>query len=94
MEPRIYSVYDRDGRLVLGVTDEPGEMGLTRPPEDDSEIIEISWATLQCYRLEAEPELLKLVVRAPDLPSFLDKLKSLRYRVVEGRPRPMTFARL
>ncbi len=91
---RIWSVYSREHRLVLGVSDEPGIFNFTRPTDDEVEPVECAFATLQCYDLAAEPEILNQLFAAYDLDSFLDRLTDRGFKVIEGRPQPMKFARL
>ncbi|MCC7382618.1 MAG: hypothetical protein IT384_12345 [Deltaproteobacteria bacterium] len=91
---RIWSVYDRDRRLVLAVADEPGIFNFSKPPDDDVEPIECEFATLQCYDTKAEPELLNIVLRCQDLEELLDELTNKGFAVIEGRPQPRKFARL
>jgi hypothetical protein len=93
-EPRIWSVLDRDHRLVLAVSDEPGIFNFTKPPEDDVDPVECEFATLQCYSLKAEPEMLRLLFAARDLEEFLETLMEQGYKVIEGRPRADRIARL
>ena len=91
---QIWSVYDRKDRLVLGVSDEPGIFNFTKPPEEEVDPVECDFATLQCYDLAAEPELLNILCRAVDLEEFLDVLIAKGFKVIEGRPQPSKFARL
>ena len=93
-DPRIWSVFDRDGRLVLAIADEPGEFNFARVPEDDVDPVECDFATVQCYTAEVEPQMLNLLFRSEDLEDFLERLREGRFRVVDGRPRPSKFARL
>lgn len=94
MEVRIWSVFDREGRLVVAVSDQPGEFNFSRIPDDDVEPIECAFCTVQCYATEQEPVVLTQLARSGDVEEFLDRLIEQKYRVVEGRPRPFTFARL
>ena len=91
---RIWSVFDREGRLVLALSDQPGEFNFTRVPEDDTDPVECEFATLQCYIAEAEPEMLNILFRSDDVDDFLERLRERRYRVIDGRPQPSKFARL
>jgi hypothetical protein len=93
-EPRIWSVFDREGRLVLALAEQPGEFNFARLPDDDVEPVECDFATVQCYSTEVEPQMLNLLFRATDLEDFLERLRGARYRVVEGRPKPYKIARL
>ncbi|MCA9549539.1 MAG: hypothetical protein KC933_05845 [Myxococcales bacterium] len=93
-EPRIWSVFDREGRLVLALAEQPGEFNFARLPDDDVEPVECPFATVQCYSTEQEPQMLNLLFKAADLDDFLERLQAARYRVVEGRPKPYKFARL
>lgn len=92
--PRIWSVYDRDHRLALAISDEPGIFNFARMPDESLDPVEIPYATLQCYDVKAEPELLTLAIRAQDLEELLDRLRQVGFKVIEGRPRAMKFARL
>ncbi len=93
-EPRVYSVLDREARLVLSLTDEPGHFHLSRPPEDPSTLIECSYATLQCYDARSEAELLRLVFQIQDFEELLENLKARGYRVIEGQIQASKIARL
>ncbi len=93
-EPRIWSVYDRNQRLVLALSDEPGIFNFTKIPDESLDPVEIPYATAQCYDSRAEPELLTLVSNASDLEELLDRLRRVGFKVIEGRPRAMKFARL
>lgn len=93
-EVRIWSVYNTDERLVLAMSNEPGEFNFTRVPDEDVDPIECSFATIQCYFSSEEPEILALLARASDLDDFIDRLVQKGYRVREGRPHPRKFARL
>lgn len=92
--PRIWSVYDRDHRLVLAISDEPGIFNFAHMPDESLDPVEIPYATLQCYDVKAEPELLTLTIKSQDLEELLDRLKHARFKVIDGRPRAMKFARL
>ena len=94
MTPRIWSVFDREGRLAVAVSDQPGEFNFTRIPDDDVEPVECSFCTVQCYASEQEPVILTQLARSGDVEEFLDRLREQKYRVVEGRPQPSKFARL
>jgi len=94
MGPQIWSVYSRDHRLVLGVSDEPGIFNFTRPTDEDVDPVECDFCTLQCYDLDAEPEILNLLFSVGDLEEFLDMLIMKGFKVIEGRPQPGKFARL
>lgn len=91
---QIWSIYDRDHRLVLAISDEPGIFNFARMPDDGLDPVEIPFATLQCYDPKAEPELLTHTVRSQDLEELLDRLRHAGFKVIEGRPRAMKFARL
>ncbi len=91
---QIWSVYNRDDRLVLALSDEPGEFNFTRLPDDDVDPIECPFATLQCYFTHEEPQILNLLFRSRNLEDFIDSLLSHGYKVRQGRPMPGRFARL
>ena len=91
---RIWSIYNRDDRLVLGLSDEPGIFNFTKPTDDDVAPIECEFATLQCYDLHAEPEILNILFASSDLEELLDRLSGRGFKVIEGRPQPRKFARL
>jgi len=91
---QIWSIYDREHRLVLAISDEPGIFNFAHIPDESLDPVEIPFATLQCYDVRAEPELLNLSVRARDLEELLDALRQAKFKVIEGRPRAMKFARL
>lgn len=93
-EPKIWSIYSREDRLILALSDEPGVFNFARAPADDMEPLECAYATLQCYDPKAEAEILDLMVRSTDLEDFLDRLHTARFKIREGRPRPSRFARL
>ena len=90
----IWSIYDRDHRLVLGISDDPGIFNFTKPTDDEVEPVECEFATLQCYSLKAEPELLNILFSVTDLEELLDRLIHAGFKVIEGRPQPSRFARL
>ncbi len=87
-------MYNRDDRLVLALADQPGEFNFAKMPDEDAEIVECSFATLQCYESKAEAELLNLLFRSQDIEEFLERLKANKYKVRPGRPQPYKFARL
>ena len=91
---QIWSVYNKDDRLVLALSNQPGEFNFTRLPDDDVEPIECPFATLQCYFTHEEPQILNLLFRARGLEDFIDSLLSHGYKVRQGRPTPSKFARL
>jgi hypothetical protein len=93
-QPRIWSIYNRDDRLILALSDEPGEFNFARVPDEDCDPVECAFATLQCYDVKAEPEMLNLLFRSTDLEDFLDRLRAAGHKVREGRPRPKKIARL
>lgn len=93
-DARIWSVYNKDDRLVLALSDEPGEFNFTRLPEEETDIVECSFATVQCYLTEVEPDALNILRKAVHLDDFLRLLKKRGYKVREGRPQPSKFARL
>lgn len=95
MDPvRIYSVLDREARLVLAISDEPGHFHLTRPPDVELVPIECAYATLQCYDARAEPDLLRMAFEAHDLEELLERLKARGFRVLDGRIQAKKIARL
>lgn len=79
---------------MVGLSDEPGEFNFTSLPDEEAGVLEIPYATVQCYLARVEPELLGLVTRADSIDGLLDALRRRGFRVVSGRPRPTTFARL
>ncbi len=91
---RVWSIYDREYRLVLAVSDEPGIFNFAKVPDESIEPIEISFATLQCYDVHAEPELLNIVMRCGGVDELLEGLSARGFKVIEGRPAPRRFARL
>ncbi len=93
-EARIWSVFDKNGRLVLAISDQPGEFNFTRMPDDDVDPVECKFATVQCYAGEVEPEVLNILFRCEDLEDFLEQLEEGKFRVQPGRPQPSKFARL
>jgi hypothetical protein len=94
VEVRIWSVFNRDERLVLALSDEPGEFNFTRLPDEEADIVECPFATLQCYDVKAESELLNLMYASGGVDDLLNRLVETGYRVVEGRPRVGRIARL
>lgn len=95
MDPaRIWSIYDRDDRLVLVISDQPGEFNFARLPDEGADPVECDFATLQCYTPKVEPEVLNLLFRCADVEEFLDRMKKRGFKVRAGRPRPYRFARL
>lgn len=91
---RIWSIYDQEYRLILALSDEPGEFNFARIPSEQCAPVRCDFATLQCYDLKSEPDILTLLHRAMDLEDFLERLKRRGYKVLEGRPQPYKFARL
>jgi hypothetical protein len=91
---RIWSVFNGDERLVLALSDEPGQFYFTRVPDEDADIVECPFATLQCYDVKEEPELLNLMYTSDGVDELLNRLGEVGYRVVEGRPRVGRIARL
>lgn len=91
---QIWSVFNKDDRLVLAMSNEPGEFNFTRLPDDDVDPIECPFATLQCYFSHEEPQILNLLFRSRNLEDFIDHLLSHGYKVRAGRPTPSKFARL
>jgi hypothetical protein len=91
---RIWSVFNRDERLVLALSDEPGQFNFTRLPDEEADIVECPFATLQCYDVKAEPELLNMMYASGGIDEMLDRLAKASFRVVEGRPRVGRIARL
>jgi hypothetical protein len=93
-EVKIWSIYNKDQRLVLALSDEPGELNFSKVPDEDVDPVECPFATLQCYDSKHEPEILTLLFRSSDLEDFLDRMLNAGYKVREGRPKPRRFARL
>ena len=93
-EARIWSVFDRDGRLMLAISDQPGEFNFTRLPDEDVDPVECDFATVQCYASEIEPQMLNLLFKSEDVDDFLERLREQKFRVITGRPQPYKFARL
>jgi hypothetical protein len=91
---KIWSIYNRDQRLVLALSDEPGELNFSKVPDEDTDPVECPFATLQCYDTKSEPEILTILFRSSDLEDFLDRMLNAGFKVREGRPRPRRFARL
>jgi hypothetical protein len=91
--PSIYGVYDRNERLVLILSDEPGEFNFARLPEDDLEV-PCAFATLQCFAEGHEGDLLAILKASADLEGFLARLAEAGYRVRPGRPKVGGLARL
>lgn len=87
-------MYDREYRLVLAISDEPGIFNFARLPDEEVEPIECAFATLQAYDTHAEPDLLNILLRCQDLEELLDELSNKGFKVIEGRPQPRKFARL
>lgn len=87
-------MYDRDYRLVLAVSDEPGIFNFAKIPDESVEPVEVDYATLQCYDVNAEPELLNILSRAHDLEELFEALAQKGYKIIAGRPIPRRFARL
>lgn len=93
-EVRIWSVFSREDRLVLALSDEPGEVNFAKMPDEDADPVECPYATLQCYDTKAEPELLNLIFKCHDVEELLERLRESGFKVRPGRPKPMRFARL
>lgn len=89
----IYGVYDRQERLVLILSDEPGEFNFAKLPEEDLEV-PCDFATLQCFSEAHEADLLSLLMASDDMPSYLQRLSDAGFRVRPGRPRVGFLARL
>ena len=94
MTERVWSIFNQDDRLVLALSDEPGEVNFTRLPEDGTLPVRCAFATLQCYDSKTEPEILNNLMRAADLEDFLARLKKGGFKIRTGRPKPYKFARL
>lgn len=94
MSVQIWSVYDKDDRLVLIMSDEPGDFNFTRVPDEECEPVECEYATLQCYKSTIEPEVLNCVFRSRDIDELIYRLRRAGFKVREGRPSPRRFARL
>lgn len=92
--PRFYSVLDRDARLVLALSEDPGLFHMTRPPDEDTAPVECGYATIQCYDARAEAEMLRLVFGARDLEELLENLRARGYKVIEGPLQASKIARL
>jgi hypothetical protein len=91
---RVWSIYNRDYRLVLAVSDDPGIFNFARLPDEDVEPIECEFATIQAYDTKVEPDVLNILLRSADLEEFLDELSNKGFKVIEGRPQPRRLARL
>lgn len=91
---RIWSIYNKDDRLVLALSDEPGEFNFTRIPDEGTDIVTCPFATLQCYLTAVEPDVLNVMKRSKNLRDFLKRMTKAGYKVREGRPQPSKFARL
>ena len=91
---QIWSIYNRENRLVLGLSDEPGIFNFARPPSDDVDPVECEFATFQCYDITVEAEMLCILDKTEDLDDFFQTLLEAGYKIVEGQPRPGMFARL
>jgi hypothetical protein len=91
---RIWSIFNADDRLVIAISDEPGEFNFTKIPDEDAEIIECDFATIQCYLSEVEPDALNVLFGSKNLKDFLKRLAKKGYKIREGRPQPRKFARL
>lgn len=89
----IFGVYDRNERLVLILSEEPGEFNFARLPEEDVEV-PCDFATLQCFSEAHEGELLGVLRESRDLNDFLMRLSERGYKVRSGRPQAGFLARL
>lgn len=90
----IWSIYNRDHRLVLALSNQPGEFNFAKMPDEDTDPVECPFATIQCYDVKCEPEILTLLFKSDDLEDFLDRLLNAGFKVRQGRPTPRKFARL
>lgn len=79
---------------MLALSEEPGSFNLTRPPDEELAPVECAYATLQCYDVRAEAELLRLVFAARDLEELLESLRARGYKVIEGPLQASKIARL
>ena len=70
---RIWSVFNRDERLALALSDEPGVFNFTRLPDEKADIVECPFATLQCYDVNAESELLNLMYASGGVDDLLNQ---------------------
>lgn len=87
-------MFDREGRLAATLADRPGPFAFTQPLPPGGEEPALPYGTLQCFLREHEPTLLGLACRVECVEDLLDGLERLRFRVVDGPPRPVRFARL
>jgi hypothetical protein len=90
----VWSVFDRDARIVLAISEGAGLFNFTRLPADPVDPVECDYATIQCFDVRAEPELLSLVFRSASLEELFDRLRVKGYRVTEGHPNTLRVARL
>jgi hypothetical protein len=87
MSVRIWSVYHHDRRLVLALSDQPGQYNFAHLPPEDVDPVECPFATVQCYDTEGESDVLKALIRSRDVEEFIEKLENLGYLVEQGRPK-------
>lgn len=93
-EIQVWSVFDRDDRLVLALSNEPGEYNFARLPPRPVDPVFLTYATIQCYDAKAESALLRMVMESSTVTDLFDRLASAGYRVHLGRPKTGHFAHL
>ena len=93
-EPLIWSVFDSEERLVLAISNVPGEFNFARLPDVGADPLFCDFATLQCYTSEVESEALGILTKSRSVKQLLDYLHDAGFRVVEGRPQVAKIARL
>ncbi len=92
--PQIWSVFDRKERLVLAVSDEPGEFNFAQLPDEGADPVFCNFATIQCYDATVESEVLGILTRSQSAQDIIELLQAAGFRVIEGRPKVASIARL
>ncbi|MBK8014067.1 MAG: hypothetical protein IPK13_22310 [Deltaproteobacteria bacterium] len=93
-EIQVWSVFDRDDRLVLALSNEPGEYNFARLPPRPVDPVFLPYATVQCYDAKAESALLQMVMASSTVSDLFQRLSGAGYRIQLGRPKTGHFARL
>lgn len=92
--PQIWSVFDRNERLVLAVSEEPGEFNFAQLPDEGADPVFCNFATVQCYDPTVESEALNILTKSRSAQDIIELLQTAGFRVVEGRPKVASIARL
>lgn len=87
-------MFDRDERLVLVVSGEPGNVTFARVPEGDVPPVACAFATLQCLDPLIEHDVLRILARCRQVEDLIERLEDRGFRIAGGRPVIGEIARL